>query len=135
MSKPGLRRQQILVRSDDPCRLHAVIDENAIARLPEGELRDGQLRNLMEMGDRANVAVQIVPFTAQAYDVGSCEPFCYLSFAERSYRDIVYLETTVDDRMLEEPDESWRYRLRFDRLRAAALDPQETRAYLKRAIE
>jgi hypothetical protein len=46
-------------------------------------------------------------------------------------RDIVYLETAIDHRMLEEPDELDRYRLKFDKLRAAALSPDDTRTYLQ----
>src|SRR5690606_18713181 len=42
-------------------------------------------------------------------------------------RDIVFLETAVDDRMLEEKDVLRRYMLRFEQLRAVALSAEASR--------
>ena len=51
-----VRRQQILTRSGDPCRLHAVLDENAIARITDPAIRRDQLSHLMKMARRRNAA-------------------------------------------------------------------------------
>jgi hypothetical protein len=128
-----MRRQQILTRDSDPCRLHAVIDENAIARITDPGIRRGQLDHLTQITGHPNVDVQLLPAAAGVYPVTG-EVFIYLSFPDPTDRDIVYLETAIDDRMLEEPDELDRYKLKFDKLRAAALGPEETRAYLKQQI-
>jgi Domain of unknown function (DUF5753)/Helix-turn-helix domain len=124
------KRQQILTRNPGPCHLHAIIDENAIARITDPAIRRAQLTHLTKMTGRRNVNLQILPFTAGLYP-GACEVFAYLTFPDPSDRDIVYLETTVDDRMLEEPDELERYRLKFEKLRTAALSPDQTRTHLK----
>ena len=126
-------RQQILTRDDDPCRLHAIIDENAIARITDPAIRRAQLRHLVEIASRPNVEIQILPFTAGVYPVPG-EVFSCLSFPDPSERDIVYLESAIDDRMLEETDELDRYILKFEKLRTAALSPEATRTTLQSAL-
>jgi len=125
-----VQRHQILTRSGGPCRLHAVIDENAIARITDPAIRRDQLGHLVKISKRRSVDVQILPAAAGVYPVSS-EVFIYLSYPDPADRDIVYLETAIDDRMLEEPDELDRYRLKFDKLRAAALSPDDTRTHLQ----
>ena len=114
--------------------MHAIIDENAIARITDPAIRRAQLRHLVEIASRPNVDVQILPFTAGVYPVPG-EVFSCLSFPDPSERDIVYLESAIDDRMLEETDELDRYILKFEKLRTAALSPEATRTTLKRQME
>jgi hypothetical protein len=128
-----VERQEILTRNSDPCRLHAVIDENAILRITDPAIRRAQLGHLAEITSRPNVDVQLLPVTAGVYP-GAGEVFAYLSFPDPSERDFVFLESSIDDRMLEEADELERYRLRFEQLRTAALGPEETRTQLKQQI-
>ena len=128
-----LQRQKILTRDPGPCRLHAVIDENAIQRITDPGIRREQLAHLADITGRPNIDLQILPITAGIYP-GAGEVFIYLTFPDPSERDIVYLETAVDDRMLEETDELHRYKLRFDQLRAAALNPAKTREHLRQQI-
>jgi hypothetical protein len=128
-----VQRQKILTRDTGPCHLHAVIDENATGRITDPLIRRAQLSHLTQMTARPNVTVQILPVSAGVYP-GAGEVFAYLSFPDPTERDFVYLESAIDDRMLEETDELERYKLRFDQLRAAALSPDETRAHLRQQI-
>ena len=128
-----LARQEILFRAEHPCRLDAVIDENAIARIVHPETHVRQLRHLFAMSELPHVDVRLVPTAAGLYR-GAGEPFTYLGFSDPGERDIVFLETSVDDRMLEEKGELERYMVRFDRLCEVALDPAATRAYLQKGI-
>jgi len=128
-----IARQQILTRETGPCHLHAVIDENVIARITHPGIRRDQLTHLTEASGHPNVDIQMLPFTAGVYPAAG-EVFIYLSFPGSSERDIVYLESAIDDRALEEYAELERYKVKFDKLRAAALSPDETRTYLKQQI-
>lgn len=128
-----IARQEILTRASDPCHLHAIIDENAIARITDTTIRRAQLGHLIEITSRPNVEVQVLPFTAGAYPTTS-EVFYHLTFPDPTERDIVYLESAIDDRMLEETDELDPYILKFDKLRTAALSPDDTRTTLKNAL-
>lgn len=125
-----IRRQNILTRDSGPCHLHAVIDENAIARITDQAIRHDQLAHLVKAAEQPNIDIRILPTAAGVYPA-SGEVFAYLSFPDPTDRDIVYLETAIDDRMLEEAGELNRYRLKFEKLQATALSPDDTRTYLQ----
>lgn len=129
-----LERQKILTRGRGSCRLHAIIDENAILRINKPEVRAEQLRHLLNATKRRSIDIQLLRITDGVYAEAG-EGFTHLRFPDPSERDIVYLETSIDNRMLEETDELERYMVRFDRLRAAALDTAGTRAYLAQQLE
>jgi Domain of unknown function (DUF5753)/Helix-turn-helix domain len=129
-----LERQAILTRDTGPCQLHAIIDENALARITDPAIRAAQLGHLARISGRRNVTVQLLPFTAGVYH-GTGEVFTLLSFPDPSERDFVYLESAIDDRMLEEPDEVHRYKLKFEKLCTTALSPKDTRTYLQQQTE
>jgi Domain of unknown function (DUF5753)/Helix-turn-helix domain len=129
-----VQRQKILTRDDSPCQLHAVIDENAILRITDPAIRRAQLSHLIKMADRPNVQIQALPIAAGVYPVPG-EAFTCLAFAGPSERDLVYLESAIGDRMLEETDEVDRYMLKFKQLTAAALSPKATRTTLTRQME
>lgn len=122
------RRQAILTREHDPCQLHAIIDENALARITDPAIRTAQATRLIEAASRPNITVQILPVSAGVYPVTS-EAFLHLAFPDGE-RNIVYIETTIDNRMLEELDEIERYRLKFAMLQALALTPEQTTTFL-----
>jgi hypothetical protein len=124
-----IRRQAILTRPANPCQLHAIIDENTLTRITDPAIRLTQAAHLAEAASRPNITVQILPFTAGVYPATS-EAFLHLVFPAGE-RDIVYIETTIDNRMLEEYDEIERYRIKYDRLQAVALTPAQTRAFLE----
>jgi uncharacterized protein DUF5753/helix-turn-helix protein len=129
-----LGRQEILTRDQDPCRLHAIIDETAILRINDPEIRAEQIRHIIQMAERPTIEIQILRLTDGVYP-GWAEPFVYLSFPDPGERDIVYLETCVDDRMLEEQDELDRYMRRFNQLSQQAHNPHDTPAYLSQHTE
>jgi transcriptional regulator with XRE-family HTH domain len=122
------RRQAILTREHDPCQLHAIIDENALARITDPAIRRNQAARLFQAANQPNITVQILPVSAGVYP-GTSEAFLHLAFPDGE-RDIVYIETPVDNRMLEELDEIERYMLEFARLQALALTPEQTIAFL-----
>jgi hypothetical protein len=125
-----LERQKILTRDHGP-NLHAVIDENAILRITDPAIRRAQISHLIQMTGRPNVEIQVLPIAAGVYPVPG-EAFTCLSFADPAERDLVYLESAIGDRMLEETDEVDRYMLKFRQLAAAALSPKATRTTLPR---
>ena len=128
-----VERQKILVREAGPCLLHAIIDENAIIRIADPGIRRDQVSHLIEMGARENVDIQVIPVTAGIYP-GAGEVFEQLSFPDPAERDFVYLESSIDDRMLEETDEVEHYQERFGRLSAAALSCEATTALLRKLL-
>lgn len=129
-----LERKELLLRLDSPARFHAVMDENVVLRLNSSPVQRPQLQHMITMLEHDNVALQIIPTSVGLYQ-GAGEAFTYLGFSDPAERDIVFLETRLDDRFLEEKDELKRYRSRFDELCTAATSVEATRAYLLHEFE
>jgi transcriptional regulator with XRE-family HTH domain len=90
-AKARISRQEIFLR-DDPPKIWAVLDEGALRRHIGGpQVMRAQLRHLIDMCDRPNVTLQILPFSAGAHRAmgGS---FTILRYTEPHLRDVVYIE-------------------------------------------
>ncbi|MFC4590717.1 helix-turn-helix domain-containing protein [Sphaerisporangium corydalis] len=127
-----LARQQILVR-DDPPHLWAVIDEAALLRLGP-EVREGQLRKLLDTSPLEHVKVQVLPMSAGLH-AGLAGPFVILEFPDPTDRSIVYLETATDDLYLEESAQVGRYTLLFQHVCASALSIDASIAHLSTMLD
>ncbi len=72
------QRQMILMRPST-CRFHALIDENALLRISDPQVRSEQIRHLIKVSERPNVEVQVLKIADGVYP-GTSEPFVYLKF-------------------------------------------------------
>jgi transcriptional regulator with XRE-family HTH domain len=101
----GLRiaRQAVLTRPDPPS-LWAVLDE-AVLRRPIGGLgvMRKQLRHLIEMAQRPNITIQVIPFNAGGHAAAG-GTFSVLRFAEYDLPDVVYLEQLTSALYLDKPE-------------------------------
>lgn len=127
-----LSRQQVLLKEDRPS-LWAVIDEAVIRRVVGSPvIMAAQLQQLAEAAEHGKTTLQVVPFSAGAH-AGTSGPFVILGLPEPAEPDLVYVETLAGDIYLEEPADVDRYTLAFDRLRAAALHPDDSIALVEAA--
>jgi hypothetical protein len=92
----------------------------------------GQLEHLLELGQLANVSLQILPFTAGVH-AAIDGPFALLGF--ESYPDILYLENLLGGIFLEEPEQTRGGGIVFDHLRSAALNTSSSAAMISDAID
>lgn len=81
-----------------------------------------QLKHLIEMSQRPNMAIQVIPFKAGGHAAAG-GPFSLLRFAEHDLPDVAYLEQLNSALCLNKPEDVERYLAVFERLRAAALNP------------
>jgi transcriptional regulator with XRE-family HTH domain len=126
-----LRRQNRLTEAN-PLNLWAVIDESIVHRVVGGRsVMIDQLQRLLDVGELANVTIQILPFTAgeHVFLGGSA---ALLEFPARAHADVVYLEGLAGDYYEEQPHEVERYRVEFERLADNALSVDDTAALIKR---
>jgi transcriptional regulator with XRE-family HTH domain len=86
-----MARQAVLGKQDPP-NVWAVVDE-AVLRRPVGRpgVMQGQLKHLIDMAQRPNVTIQIMPFQAGGHSAAG-GAFSILRFAEPDLPDVVYLE-------------------------------------------
>ncbi|PZG34434.1 transcriptional regulator [Spongiactinospora gelatinilytica] len=115
-----LGRQARLTAGTSPLNVWQIVEEAALRRVVGGPaIMRAQLRRLLELGELANVSLQVLPFTAGVHAAidGS---FVLLTFD--GYPDVLYLEHLMGCVYLEEPEETRRATLVFDHLRASALN-------------
>ncbi|MFD3712164.1 helix-turn-helix domain-containing protein [Streptomyces sp. NPDC058677] len=124
------RRAELLLRADAP-QLWAVIDESVLLRVlgSRGVMR-AQLEHLVEMAQRPNVTLQIVPLDVTNASAPSI-PITYLRFGGLDLPDVVYLEHIKSANFLEDRDETEEYRLALDRLADEALEPRDSLELLR----
>ena len=93
----------------------------------------GQLEHLIELSQRPNVTIQIIPFQAGGHAVvgGS---FSLLHFAEHDLPDVVYLEQLHSAQYLDKPDTVAAYQGAMDLLCSTALNPASSRELLRSAL-
>jgi transcriptional regulator with XRE-family HTH domain len=125
-----LARQAVLTRDDAPS-LWAVLDE-AVLRRPIGgaNAMRAQLKHLIEMSQRPNVTIQIVPFKAGGHAAAG-GPFSVLRFAEYDLPDIVYLEQLSSALYLDKQDVVDSYLAVMERLCIEAATPASSTKTLR----
>jgi transcriptional regulator with XRE-family HTH domain len=129
-----MTRQTVLAR-ERPMEVRAVLDETCIRRLVGGrEVMRKQLTRLLELAERPNVIMQVLPFTVGAHPGTMLGPFDILAFAHPADPSVVYVESDSDPYPDREGDLE-RYSLAFDRLRSMALSVPQTNDLLRAALE
>ena len=116
-------------------RLDAVIWEAAMVTTIGGdEVQRGQLARLLELMNRPNISVQVLPLEAgdKANMSGS---FVMFSFGSERSVSTVFVETLTSSQYLERDQELRGYTLVFDALRSAALSPAASAARIRQRLE
>lgn len=129
-----LERQAILQQDGGP-DLSFILSESALRRnIGDAATMRRQLVHLAEIGKQSNVTLQVFPFDAQTYETASFN-FIILRFGDNAASDVIYVETFTDADYLDRPDAVRAYTRLWDRLRAAALGPVESRKLIQRMAD
>ncbi|MFF5369895.1 helix-turn-helix domain-containing protein [Streptomyces sp. NPDC013187] len=127
-------RARLVSRTDAP-QLWAIIDESVLLRvLGSTEVMREQLAHLVEMAERPNVTLQIVPLSVTNASAPAI-PITYLRFGGLDLPDVVYLEHIKSANFLEDRDETEEYRIALDRLADEALKPRDSLELLRQTME
>ncbi|MCO1656159.1 helix-turn-helix domain-containing protein [Pseudonocardia humida] len=127
-----MERQKILggVR---PPSLWVVLDESVLHRPIGGRrVHRAQLEHLLEMAERPNVTVQVVPNQLSGY--AAEHPFTILRFAEPELPHVVYVEHMSGALYLDGLAEIEVYSRAMDRLMVDAETPDRSRALLTKLL-
>ncbi len=129
-----MARQAFLNQPGAPS-LWVALDEAALRRpLGDHKLQRAQLLHLIEMVQRPNITLQIVPFDAGGH-AATGGPFTILRFSEPDLPDIVYLEQLTSAVYLDKKHETDNYVVVMDRLCLQAESPADTTRFLKEIIK
>jgi transcriptional regulator with XRE-family HTH domain len=126
------RRQAVLFRDANPLRSRVVLDEAVLRRAAGGpRVMHAQLQHLVEVAQRGNVTVQVLPFDRGAHP-GIGSGFTILTFPWPSDPGVVYLESGWSTGVyLEEPHEIEDHRQIFERLCDLSLPPDASVALIR----
>ena len=129
-----LERQKHLVSPGGP-DFHIVLDEAALRR-PYGdrEVMRGQLQHLIEISERPNVRLQIMPFSFGGHS-GESGAFTILSFSESDLSDVVYLEQLTSALYLDKHEDVIQYEKALKELQQDSPGPDESRDLLRGLLQ
>ncbi|MGQ0839280.1 helix-turn-helix domain-containing protein [Actinokineospora sp.] len=128
-----MARQAILTR-DDPAQYTAVLSESALLKIIGDKYTMArQFAHLLEVCELPNVDLHVLPFDAPPHPVVP-SAFSLLNLPDTD-DSIVYLEDVIGATYPESPAEVGRYTLIFNRLRASAMDPDDSRALIAKVAE
>ncbi len=117
-----MQRQHIVSRHN-PIALDCVVDESVLRRSPGGvDVMKQQLDFLVEVAERSNVTIRVLPSTAMTGVEGAFELFRLVE----PYPDIGYVATPVGDVSVEGKDLE-RLKDGYAALQQASLDPTASR--------
>ncbi|MFE2062078.1 helix-turn-helix domain-containing protein [Streptomyces sp. NPDC059467] len=129
-----MERQKYLVSENAP-DFHIVLDEAALRR-PYGdrEVMRGQLQHLVEISERSNVRLQIMPFSFGGHS-GEGGAFTILSFPESDLSDVVYLEQLTSALYLDKREDVAQYEQALKELQQDSPGPDESRDLLRGLLQ
>ncbi|MFE6775355.1 helix-turn-helix domain-containing protein [Streptomyces sp. NPDC057702] len=120
-----MKRQEAVVRDDDPLKVWAVLYEPALRYLigDTAVMRD-QYESLAELADRENVTLQVLPQAGRGYVAFHDVNIMILNdgLPMTVQTDTAWFTVAVTDK----PKEVGRFNRMFDALAASALPPRET---------
>ncbi|WP_235879087.1 helix-turn-helix domain-containing protein [Saccharopolyspora karakumensis] len=127
-------RRHRLHDADEPLCFSAVIDESVLRRPVGGPaVIRKQLAALLELMDIPTVTVQIMPVAAGAHR-GLEGSFTLLSYADVEENDVLFVEHAVGSLHIDKPDAVATAASTFERMRASALNGEESAALISRLV-
>ncbi|MEV6872819.1 helix-turn-helix transcriptional regulator [Amycolatopsis sp. NPDC051128] len=130
-----MRRQDKLFREEpSPLELDVIIDEACLRRrIGSAGIMRAQLEHLIQVSERENVRLQVLPFVPKNDEAFNPQTaFSILKLPERG--SLVYIEDFAGGIYPEDGLLIQEYATAFERLRRAALDGDEARAFLARLV-
>ena len=129
-----MERQKYLVSENAP-EFHCVLDEAALRR-PYGdrEVMRGQLQHLIEISERPNIRIQVMPFSFGGH-AGESGAFTVLSFPESDLTDVVYLEQLSSALYLDKREDIAQYERAIKQLQDDSPSTAESRDLLRGLLQ
>ncbi len=129
------RRQEALYRTDpEPLKLHVVLDEAAVRRIVGSpDIAADQLRHLLDVTERPNVSVQVLPFDA-GLGRGHSGHFVLLEIPEGMGSDVVYIEGHAGETYLDSQSDVDLYGEVLADVCHRALSSAESRLFIARCL-
>jgi len=127
--------RQMPLEGPDPMELHVLLDEAVIRREIGGpEVLREQLEHLLDLAERPNITLQVIPYTAGGYGTMNGS-FTTVDYPEPDTVPGVYLEYPAGGEWVDNADDVQRFTTTFDQAAARALSPADTTHLLQQQLE
>jgi transcriptional regulator with XRE-family HTH domain len=128
-------RQELFDRAEPP-QVFTILDEAVLRRQVGGPtMMNRQLQHLLSLADRPQVTIQIVPFSAGAYEAIQ-GPFVHLEFPDVNDPDVVFLDRQRDSAtFIDNPEITGLYQVSFIALEDLAAPPDQLPSYIDGAAK
>jgi transcriptional regulator with XRE-family HTH domain len=121
-----MARQAQFTNLVNPPQLWMIVEEEVLKRPVGGPaVMQAQLQRILEAAEDPGITVQVLP-TARGAHAGLDGSFSVFDFADPANPEVVYVGALWGHVFIDKPEEVGKYTLRFDHLRAAALDIGES---------
>ena len=121
-----MARQAQLARLVNPPRLWMIVEEEVLKRPVGGAaVMQAQLQRILEAAEDPTITIQVLP-TARGAHAGHDGSFSIFDFPDPADPEVVYVGALWGQLFIDKPEEVGKYALRFNHLRAAALDIGES---------
>jgi transcriptional regulator with XRE-family HTH domain len=128
-----LRRQELL-DGDDPLHLEVIISEAALRQQVGGtEVLKGQLDHLLKMGERPNIEIRVIPFTATACDLFGSGTLVLLDFQSSFLPTVAWMESVTARSVITEPNQVRDITMAFNEAYKRSLAREDTIKMIQRA--
>jgi transcriptional regulator with XRE-family HTH domain len=127
-----LERQEVLTRTvPPPPKVSVVLNEGVLARrVGSPEVMRAQIEHLMRERDRANIVIQVLPFSSGEHPA-MVGPFTMLTFLDPADPGVVNVENVMGSLALEKPEEIRKYEDVWGAIQAKAVSPGDSRAVMR----
>lgn len=127
-----LIRQQRL-GGDNPLKLEVIISEAALRQQIGGaDVLRGQLDHLLEIVDRPNIEIRVIPFTATACDIFGSGTLHLLDFQSSWLPSVAWVESVTARSVITDANQVRDITMAFNEAHKRSLGPQETRETVAR---
>ena len=129
-----LRQKRLNPTNEIPLTLQVVLDEDVLRRQIGGaEVMRHQLQHLEKVAGLPNVKLQVLPYSVGAHPA-TAGPFTIFRFPRSSEPEIASLELLAGHLFIEGEKDVYRYALVFSDLTTKALNPDESRAFIRQVV-
>ncbi len=119
--------RQACLTEEPVLKFWGIVDESVLRRQTGGpDVMRAQLHHLIEMSDRPNIELQVLPFS-EGWHPGTVGSFSILEFPDGIHSPVVYVVSQAGDAYLEREDDLRRVTLTYTHLHAAALSVNKSR--------
>jgi uncharacterized protein DUF5753 len=124
-------KRQAVIYGDSPTPLAVLLHEAALRmKFGGADVARGQLRHLLELGERDHITIRVIPFDVGAFP-GSGHSIFYAT-GPVPQLDTVQLDQSHGTLLIDAETQLHKYRVILDRMRDASLSPKESRALVRR---